>query len=145
MNLKKLLFILIKLLLTPIKVLFYLNSILIQLTTSYYIRRTFILNESEYKIQLIKNIAKFYNYESFIETGTYLGGTSYGVRKIFKSILTTELNKLNFNQAKIKLIKFQNIKIYNMDSELFLKNIIPVLKTKSIFFFRCSLFWKKNF
>jgi uncharacterized protein YxeA len=70
MNLKKLLFILIKLLLTPIKVLFYLNSILIQLTTNYYIRRTFILNESEYKIQLIKNIAKFYNYESFIETGT---------------------------------------------------------------------------
>lgn len=144
MNLKKLLFILIKLLLTPIKVLFYLNSILIQLTTNYYIRRTFILNESEYKIQLIKNIAKFYNYESFIETGTYLGGTSYGVRKIFKSILTTELNKLNFNQAKIKLNKFQNIKIYNMDSELFLKDIIPVLKIKSIFFLDAHYSGKKT-
>lgn len=111
MNFKRLLFALIKLLLTLLKVLFYLNSILIQLTTNYYIRKTFILNESEYKIQLIKNISKFYNYDSFIETSAYLGGTSYGVRKIFKSILTTELNKLNFNQAKIKLNKFQNIKI----------------------------------
>jgi hypothetical protein len=53
------------------------------------------------------------------------------VRKIFKSILTTELNKLNFNQAKIKLNKFQNIKIYNVDRELSLKNIIPVSKIKS--------------
>ena len=51
--------------------------------------------------------------------------------KIFKSILTTELNKLNFNQAKIKLNKFQNIKIYNMDRELSLKKIIPVSKIKS--------------
>ena len=51
--------------------------------------------------------------------------------KIFKSILITELNKLNFNQAKIKLNKFQNIKIYNMDRELSLKNIIPVSKIKS--------------
>ena len=100
MNLKKLLFDLIKLLLTPIKILFYLNYILIYLTTNYYIRRTFILNESDYKIRLIKNIAKFYNYESFIETGTYLGRTSYGVRKIFKSILTTELNKFNFPKIK---------------------------------------------
>ena len=72
MNLKKLLFILIKLLLTPIKVLFYLNSILIQLTTNYYIRRTFILNDSACKIQLIKNIKKFYNYASFIKTDAYL-------------------------------------------------------------------------
>ena len=53
------------------------------------------------------------------------------MRKIFKSILTTELNKLNFNQAKIKLNKFQNIKIYNVDRELSLKNIIPVSKIKS--------------
>jgi len=142
-NFKRLLFTLVKLLLTPIKVLFYLNSILIQLTTNYYIRRTFIFNESDHKIKLIKNIAKFYNYKSFIETGTYLGRTSYGVRKIFKSILTTELNKSNFDQAKIKLNKFQNIKTYNMDSELFLEKIIPVLKIKSIFFWMLIILEKK--
>jgi hypothetical protein len=34
------------------------------------------------------------------------------------SILITELNKLNFNRAKIKLSKFKNIKICNMDKEL---------------------------
>jgi hypothetical protein len=102
------------------------------------------LNESSYKIQLIKKIAKFYNYTSFIETGTYLGGTSSGVRKIFKSIHTTELNKSNFNQAKIRLNKFKNVKIYNMESPLFLRKIVPEIKVKSIFYLDAHYSGKKT-
>jgi hypothetical protein len=117
----------------PIKTLIHLNFLIIKLFTNYYIRRTFIINENSYKSLLIKNIAKFYNYHYFIETGTHLGNTSYKLRKIFKKIQTTELDKINFLKSKARLSKFNHIQIYNLDSKLFLKKIIPSIK-KSIFF-----------
>jgi len=57
-----------------------------------------------------------------VETGTYLGFSTMYLSKHFKDVISIELSKEVYENAKKKLKKFKNIKLYNEDSSLFLKN-----------------------
>ena len=88
----------------PIRLLFWGNFYFFRMFP-YYIRRTFIWNETNYKYGLINNIRKHYNIKYFIETGTYLGDTSLALANKFEKIFTVELNKKLFiSSSKIKKI-----------------------------------------
>ena len=117
----------------PIKALFWGNFYFFRMFP-YYIRRTFIWNETNYKYGLINNIRKHYNIKYFIETGTYLGDTSLALANKFEKIFTVELNKKLFISSSQRLKKFKNVNCFNSSSELFLKKIISKIIKQSIFF-----------
>lgn len=74
------------------------------------------------------NFLKLFNYDIFIESGTFLGNTSLAMKPYFKEVHTIELSKKYFTafSEKVKNLQIQNIKCYLGDSS----NIIPqILKT----------------
>lgn len=88
--------------------------------------------------------------ETVIETGTYLGSTTIQLAYMCNNVITIEVNRDHFNQA-FKNIADKEIAITTLcpndklseqkmvmrmgSSELVLKNILPGLKNRKIFFF----------
>ncbi len=75
----------------------------------------------------------FQNFNTFVETGTYEGGTVFEVANLFKTIHTIEVKEDLYNKTK-SLNKFDNIIFHLGDSTDKLKEIIPTIADKCIFF-----------
>ena len=75
----------------------------------------------------------FKNYSNFVETGTYLGDTTFCVEPYFDNIYTIEIKKDFFENVKNKY-QGNKIHFYHGDSSQVLKEILPSLKGKSIIF-----------
>tara|TARA_Y200000002_G_C22551665_1_gene608475 strand:- start:251 stop:856 length:606 start_codon:yes stop_codon:yes gene_type:complete len=75
----------------------------------------------------------FKNYSNFVETGTYLGDTTFCVEPHFDNIYTIEIKKQFYEDAKNKY-SGNKIKFFNGDSSQVLKEILPTLQGKSIIF-----------
>jgi hypothetical protein len=69
-----------------------------------------------YKRTVLKNYAADNGINVFIETGTYLGGTVSYLKKIFKKIISIELDPNLYSEAKRKFSKSKHIRIYQGDS-----------------------------
>jgi hypothetical protein len=72
----------------------------------------------------------------FVETGTYIGKSTYNIQRLFKKLYTCEASKNLYDAAKqlFILTKSRNIKIYSGDSRLFLKSLSKKICNNSIFF-----------
>jgi hypothetical protein len=72
----------------------------------------------------------------FVETGTYIGKSTYNIQQLFKKVYTCEASKDLHDAAKqlFLLTKSHNIKIYLGDSRLFLKSLSKKICNNSIFF-----------
>jgi hypothetical protein len=72
----------------------------------------------------------------FVETGTYIGKSTYNIQQLFKKVYTCEASEDLYNAAKqlFFLTKSHNIKIYLGDSRLFLKSLSKKICNNSIFF-----------
>ncbi|MDP8217189.1 MAG: hypothetical protein P9M03_00485 [Candidatus Theseobacter exili] len=75
------------------------------------------------KQKTVKEYAKIFSVETFIETGTYLGDMVDAVRDTFKKIYSIELDKTLYEQAKKKFSKHRNILILHGDSS----KVLPVI------------------
>jgi|688.fasta_scaffold73476_2 hypothetical protein len=76
------------------------------------------------------------NKKYFVETGTYIGKSTYNIQQLFKKVYTCEASEDLHNAAKqlFFLTKSHNIKIYLGDSRLFLKSLSKKICNNSIFF-----------
>ena len=75
----------------------------------------------------------FKNYPIFIETGTYLGETTFEMEKHFNFVHTIEIKKQFYNNVK-KKYNGNKIKFYLGDSSFCLKEICKNINNNSIFF-----------
>ena len=72
-------------------------------------------------------------YKSFIETGTYLGDTTFSVEPLFNIIYTIEVKENLYNDVKAKY-NGNKINFLLGDSSTVFESLLPTIKEKSIFF-----------
>ena len=75
------------------------------------------------KQRTVKEYAKIFSVETFIETGTYLGDMVNAVMDTFNKIYSIELDKTLYEQAKKKFSRHRKISIFHGDSS----KVLPVI------------------
>lgn len=90
-------------------------------------------NRKAYKLDLIKNNILARNYDVFIETGTYLGDTTWYFKNIFNKIYTIEIEKDLYLAAVKRFKRYKNIKVINGDSGQEIRKIIGIIESPSVF------------
>lgn len=85
------------------------------------------------KQRVVKDYAKKYRIQTFIETGTYLGAMINATKNTFKKIYTIELDKKLYLHTKNKFKKFNHIKIYLGDSTKILPKLLKTIRKPSLF------------
>lgn len=83
--------------------------------------------------ELIRELATRFAIHNFVETGTYLGGTTSWAATQFDKVWSSELHPDSFRRAKQNLERFRNVKIYNETSSSFLTTILPEVTGKTFF------------
>jgi hypothetical protein len=86
-----------------------------------------------FKRKRIIDLAKKYNCDTFIETGTYVGNTLLAVEKYFDKLISIELSE---EIHKNNLIKFKNhskILLFQGDSSEKMKEMLNGVKGKCLF------------
>lgn len=86
-----------------------------------------------FKRKRIKSIAKRYNCETIIETGTADGKTMKYLRKNFKKLLSIEIYEPNYIVASNRLKKYSHIKLFYGDSADLLASMIQDIDGKCLF------------
>ena len=87
----------------------------------------------KYKRYVIKTYAQKFNCHTFVETGTYLGDTTYFAKDYFKTIYTIELSKELFNKAVYRFKDLENIKVIHGDSSQELPKLLNNIYEKTLF------------
>lgn len=108
-----------------------------------------ILNESFNRDKNIKNeilkLAKKFNIEIAIETGTNKGNTTFALSKIFNNVITIEVKPEYFKIAKAKFISVPNIQGYLGNSPDIMDVILPgIERDKKILFYLDAHWYKYN-
>jgi len=85
------------------------------------------------KQRTVKEYAKIFSVETFIETGTYLGDMVNAVMDTFNKIYSIELDKTLYEQAKKKFSKHHNISILHGDSSKVLPVILADIRESCLF------------
>jgi hypothetical protein len=83
--------------------------------------------------EMAVKLAKIAKAETFIETGTYMGGTAKLASTLFKTVHTIEWSKIYFNQVKDELLSKGNIIPYLGDSRKILVDILIDIKDSAVF------------
>jgi hypothetical protein len=82
---------------------------------------------------LIRELATRFSIDHFVETGTYLGGTSSWAASQFAHVWTSELHPDSYRRAKDNLARFPNVQIYHQPSPGFLRHVLPEIRGKALF------------
>ncbi len=82
---------------------------------------------------LITKILAAYPINNFVETGTYLGGTTYWASGQFKNVHTIEIAEGIYNSTKEKYKEVKNINFHLGDSKKVLAEIAPKLDGPALF------------
>jgi len=85
------------------------------------------------KQRTIKEYAKIFSVETFIETGTYLGDTVSAVRDVFNKVYSIELDKTLYEKAKKQFSRHHNISILHGDSGSVLPAILAEINEPCLF------------
>jgi hypothetical protein len=85
------------------------------------------------KQRIVTAFARKYQTRVLVETGTFMGDMIFAQRKNFKHIHTIELSEEYFRKAKKKFEKDPHIKIYQGDSPVVLRMIMPMIKERALF------------
>ena len=87
----------------------------------------------EVKRGLIANIQKKSNFNTFIETGTYLGDTLDFFKNSFINLISIELSGEYYTKAVDRFKDIKNIKIINGDSGEKLSEILKTINEPCLF------------
>ena len=83
--------------------------------------------------EMAVNLANLAGAETFIETGTYMGGTSKWASGLFKTVHTIELSEALYNQVHAELLSRGNIMPHFGDSRTVLPKILENINGNIIF------------
>jgi hypothetical protein len=86
-----------------------------------------------YKAHMLKHYQHLYKLRTFIETGTYLGDTTYSMRNKCECLHTIELNKTLYENAVKRLSLFKNIIVHYGDSGIVLPKLISEIHEPILF------------
>lgn len=81
----------------------------------------------------IETFQKIYGYNTFIETGTYIGDMVEAQKRKFKKIISIELSDNLAKNAQLRFKKDENIKIVQGDSGKVLVEILKTILEPAIF------------
>lgn len=85
------------------------------------------------KLRIIKNYAKKFAINVFIETGTYRGDTTMSLGNIFNEIYSIELDKSLFEKARNKFATYPHVHIFQGDSSKVLPSILSRIDKPALF------------
>ena len=93
-------------------------------------RRNAGFHSDQMIMKILKEISRFFQITSFVETGTYRGDSSFIMTRNFPklSIYTCEITEEFFEIAKERLRNYPKIRVFHQSSEKFLNNL-PTEKT----------------
>jgi hypothetical protein len=77
------------------------------------------------KQNVVKQYAKSYSCQTFVETGTYLGDMIRAVHTLFPKVISIELDPKLHSRAVKKFRRFPNVTILHGDSSKVLEAILP--------------------
>ena len=83
--------------------------------------------------ELIKKIKEVYPIDNFVETGTYLGETSYWASTQFKHTHTIEISDELHQEATKRYSKIENLHFHLGDSKDVIPKIVKQLDGPSLF------------
>ncbi|MDR2600865.1 MAG: class I SAM-dependent methyltransferase [Spirochaetaceae bacterium] len=86
-----------------------------------------------FPVEMALKLAKKAQADTFIETGTYMGGTSKWASAQFKKVHTIELSESLYNQTKGELLLKGNITPHLGDSRDVLPEILQNVKDNAVF------------
>lgn len=86
------------------------------------------------RIRAIRSFAAQYQTPIFVETGTHLGDTTWGVRDSFKELYTIEIEPSFAAFARKRFKHEPRITVLEGDSAAALKKLVPTLTERSLFF-----------
>jgi len=95
--------------------------------------KPFVEPTHEIKVNTLKEYAKKYSLDTFIETGTFLGDTVYALRNNFKKIISVELSSDLCNKARRRFANDKHISILQGDSGALMGSILDSLKEPALF------------
>ena len=84
-------------------------------------------------LDFLEKISKLFHADVFVETGTLAGGTAAEASKTFREVHTIELSKELFLKATERFQNNSNVNVYHGDSAVVLKNILPSIQGKIVF------------
>ncbi len=91
------------------------------------------LPNNSLKSFFLKELARDFNCNVFVESGTFAGDTSLTASKIFTAVHTIELSYELYQKAVLRLGNIENIYVYQGDSQRVLPQILGSIKGKIIF------------
>lgn len=86
-----------------------------------------------YKWKIIKDRAKKYNIETFLETGTAGGGTVLNLEKYFKRLYTIELDPTLYHQGRARTASCSKIVCIEGDSGVVLRDVLKKINEPTLF------------
>lgn len=84
--------------------------------------------------RLVKLFKKLLPLEVFVETGTFKGDTLDSVKDLFEKIYSVDLSEEYYNYSKNRFKDQNHINIYLDDSKKFLRDLFPVVNSKSVLY-----------
>ena len=85
------------------------------------------------KRSFLKGIAQDEKARVFVETGTYLGDTSWWFRNDFERLYTIEVDPFLHDQAKGRFARMHHIEALLGDSSSVLVSVVPGIESKAMF------------
>ena len=86
-----------------------------------------------YKQRVIQEYARLFGAQTFIETGTYLGDTTFAMRNTCNRIITIEVEQKLFENAKKRFAPFSHIRVLRGDSGFILPIVLELIDERCIF------------
>lgn len=85
------------------------------------------------KQEALREFQRKYEVKILVETGTYLGDTLYSLSADFEQLYSIELSEHYYRMAKKRFKKMPQIHLLQGDSGKVLKELVPKLKSKALF------------
>jgi hypothetical protein len=85
------------------------------------------------KAAMIKSFVTRSGYSSFIETGTYEGTTTKQMAALGLNVITIELSKTLYEEAKVRLSEYPNVRCLHGDSGNIMPAILSELREPAVF------------
>jgi hypothetical protein len=84
--------------------------------------------------EIILSFLKKYPRNIFIETGTYEGDTTYGVKDNFKKLYSIELSEMLYKRSVERFLQYPHVQLLQGDSGQIIPKILSELKEPAIFY-----------